>query len=98
MAKSAFSSRIASGEVQALDLILDKASLQDKEGRFALNDVHFTLPWRARSTSVAELDIGGGRVLALPIGRFKTTINLQDKNISIPRLGIPILGGSLNIE
>jgi hypothetical protein len=96
--KAGFSSRIASGELQALDLTLNQASLQDKEGRFALNDVHFTLPWRARSASVADFDMGSGRVLALPIGGFKSTIQLQDKNISIPRLGIPILGGSLNIE
>jgi hypothetical protein len=96
--KVSFSGRIASGEVQELDLNLSKVSLQDKEGRFALNNVHFTLPWRARSASVADIDIGGGRVLALPIGSFKSTIHLQDKNISIPRLAIPILGGSLNIE
>ncbi|MBU0594664.1 MAG: hypothetical protein KKH74_13145 [Gammaproteobacteria bacterium] len=96
--KVGFSGRIASGEVQELDLNLSKVSLQDKEGRFALNNVHFTLPWRARSASMADLDIGGGRVLALPIGSFKSTIHLQDKNISIPRLAIPILGGSLNIE
>ncbi len=96
--KISFSSRIASGAVQALDLTLDKASLQDKEGRFALNDVHLTLPWRARSASEASLRIGSGRALALPTGEFKTTIHLQDKDISIPRLSIPILGGSLNIE
>ncbi|MBZ0105209.1 MAG: hypothetical protein K8H84_06225 [Sulfuricella denitrificans] len=96
--KVSFSSRIASGEVQALEMRMDNASLQDGEGRFALNDIHFKLPWQAGSASSASLGIGSGRVLALPLGGFNTTIHLQDKDISIPRLSIPILDGSLNIE
>ncbi|MDO8892625.1 MAG: hypothetical protein Q7V00_12330 [Sulfurimicrobium sp.] len=93
-----FSSRIASGEIQSLDLSLDHASLKDKEGRFALREVNFTLPWRAKASSVADLAIGSGQLLALPVDGFKTAIHLQDRNVRIPRLAIPILGGSLNIE
>ncbi|PWB49060.1 MAG: hypothetical protein C3F18_10945 [Nitrosomonadales bacterium] len=96
--KVSFSGRIGGGEIQSLDLVLDQASLQDKEGRFALRGVDFTLPWRARSATSADLAIGSGQILALPVGGFKTSIHLQDRNISIPRLAIPVLGGSLNIE
>ncbi len=96
--KVSFSARIAGGEIQSLDLSLAHASLQDKEGRFALREVNFTLPWRTKASCVAKLAIGGGKLLALPIDGFKTDIHLLDRNISIPRLAIPILGGRLNIE
>lgn len=98
MGKASFSSHIANSEIQSLDLALNQASLQDMDGRFALHGVDFTLPWRAHSTSVADLAIGKGQLLALPLGGFRTNIHLQGRNISIPRLVIPVLDGSLNIE
>lgn len=96
--KISFAGQFAGGEMTSLDLSADHAALQDKEGRFDLHGVHFELPWRTHATTVADLAIEGGRVLALPLGGFKTAIRMQDKKISIPSLAIPILGGTLNID
>lgn len=96
--KISIAGRIADGEIQSLDLALDHTSLQDKEGRFALRDISLALPWRAQAAVVADLDIGGEQILSLPLGGFKTAIQMQDRKISIPTLGIPVLGGTLNIE
>ena len=92
-----FASRFADGEMKSLDLTLDQGSLQDKEGRFALHGVHLDLPWRAHAATVADLVIDGGQILSLPLGGFKTAIQMQDRKISIPQLGIPLLGGTLDI-
>jgi len=93
-----FAGHIADGQMKSLDLTLDQASLLDKDGRFALQGVHLTLPWRAQAATVADLDIAGGQILSLPVGGFKTAIHMQDKKIHIPSLGIPLLGGKLNID
>lgn len=89
---------ISDGAIKSLDLILEHASLQDEERRFALHGVNLNLPWRAQTATVADLAIDGGQILALPLGGFKAAIQMQDNKISIPQLGIPILGGTLGIE
>ncbi len=93
-----FAGRFADGEIKALDLTIDQGSLQDQEGRFGLQGVHLELPWRAQAATVAEFGIVNGKVLALPLGGFKTAIQIHDKKIGIPKLAVPILGGTLNIE
>jgi hypothetical protein len=93
-----FAGHVAGGQMKSLDLTLDQASLQDKDGRFAVHGVHLTLPWRAQAATIADLDIAGGQILSLPVGGFKTAIHMQDRKISIPSLGIPLLGGKLNID
>ncbi|MEN6585429.1 MAG: hypothetical protein ABFE02_05160 [Sulfuricella sp.] len=104
LAKSAASGRMdiagrfADGEIKSLDLTLDHAALQDKDGRFALRDVHLTLPWRAHAATSADFGVGSGQVLALPLGGFTAAIQMQDKKFSIARLDIPVLGGALGIE
>jgi len=93
-----FAGHVAGGQMKSLDLTLDQASLQDKDGRFAVRGVHLTLPWRAQAATIADLNINGGQILSLPVGGFKTAIHMQDRKISIPSLGIPLLGGKLNID
>ncbi|BCB26389.1 hypothetical protein SKTS_12750 [Sulfurimicrobium lacus] len=90
--------RFAEGKIQSLDLTLDHAALQDKDGRFALRDVHLKLPWRAQAATSADFGVGGGQVLSLPLGGFTAAIQMQDKKFSTPRLDIPLLGGALGIE
>ncbi|MDP2783268.1 MAG: hypothetical protein Q8O38_01550 [Sulfurimicrobium sp.] len=93
-----FSGHVDDGQMKSLDLTLDQASLQDKDGRFALHGVHLTLPWRAQAATVADLGIDGGQILSLPMGGFKTAIHMQDRKINVPSLSIPLLGGNLNID
>ncbi len=93
-----FIGRVADGKVASLDLGLANASLQDKEGRFSLRGVTLNLPWRAGSDANVDLALGGGKLLALELGAFSTVLEMRDKHLFMPRLVVPLLDGTLNIQ
>ena len=96
--KLGFEGRISGGAPERLDIALENGSLRDTGGRFSLDGLKLALPWRKGGESVASVALSGGQVLNMPLGPFSTVVRMADKQIVVPDLRVPILGGSLAIR
>lgn len=77
---------------------LEQARLAEASGRFAFDDLGLTFPWARGEATVGELQVGAGRLGALPLGRFALPLQLAGNTLRLSDLAIPLLDGRLRID
>lgn len=84
--------------VQAFQLNLRDASIEDERRRFAFFGVNAAVPWLANGPARAEIRFARGEVLQIPLGAVHVPVEMHGMNFVVPRLGIPVLDGKLTLD
>lgn len=85
------------GRLARFDLDLEQGSVGHRRGVLALEGIRARLPWRAQGPSLGRLEVGGGRLRALPLGPFAADVRLDPDGASVNRLELPLLDGGLQL-
>ncbi len=105
--KSAFGNLAVSGkadwqfeiknlEPSSFELNLRDASIEDKNGKFALSQINAHLPWDYDNAKAVSIAYKSGHVLNMPLGDTKLSAEVNRYSFTAPQLTLPILDGALN--
>jgi hypothetical protein len=86
------------GKITAIDLVLKRVSLEDKEGRFGVFGVDGKLPWSGEQPTSAQLHVNGGEVLRVPFGAFELPLDMRGMRVRMRKIQIPVLDGRLTVD
>ena len=89
--------QIAQGRLNAIDIRLDRVSLEDRGRRFALFGVDGRIPWRRDAATLADVAISGGEVLKLPFGPFRVPLAMEGSRLAVAKIDVPLLDGMLTV-
>ena len=89
---------IQNGNVQEIDLHLDDVSIVDKRNRFAFHRIDAHIPWQMDTATIADISLLNGHVLHIPFGSMRVPLEINDFNIFLPQLAVPVLDGTLKLE
>ncbi|HVK56768.1 MAG TPA: hypothetical protein VM532_17290, partial [Burkholderiales bacterium] len=67
----------AQNAVQLVDFVSNDLTLIDSRGRFALEKLNATIPWRVDEETKANIRLGGGKLLGIPLGAFETPVKMH---------------------
>lgn len=90
--------RLQEGELQSISLDWDDGSIIDSRDRFAFHRIHAHIPWRAGSTTIADISMLKGHVLHIPLGAVRVPLEINNFNLFLPQLVLPVLDGVLKLE
>ncbi|HEY8119300.1 MAG TPA: hypothetical protein VIE91_08690 [Methylophilaceae bacterium] len=85
-------------ELDAFQLQLNNADIEDKNGRFALYKLNANIPWDFDEAKTVKLSYQGGHLLHIPLGVTNLTADLNRYALTAPQLKMPILDGALNLS
>ncbi|GBG12544.1 uncharacterized protein NMK_0075 [Novimethylophilus kurashikiensis] len=88
----------AGGRVQAFNLGLHDADVEDKNGRFAIYKVNAAIPWSLNAVTDANVGFDGGRILQLTLGKTTLPARLEGWSLTAPEWKIPVLDGVLSLQ
>lgn len=87
--------RIEAGELVAVDVALDRASVTLGGGLFDIGPVSGVLPWQRTALTEASLSVAQARWQKLAVGAFDVAARIEGESVSIERIAIPVLDGRL---
>lgn len=90
--------RYRNGASESLLLNLYDAGVVDQKERFAFHRVNAHLPWQLKNTTIADISFLHGQVLSIPLGKVRTALEINDLDLRIPQLVVPVLDGKLKLE
>ncbi|HET7633416.1 MAG TPA: hypothetical protein VFK51_01690 [Burkholderiales bacterium] len=88
----------ANGVVDSLDLDLRNASLDDGAGKYRLNGIRGSIPWRRAAPTQATLNIKSGSFSDVPMGQVKLPLRLDGFSVAASNFKIPLLDGGLSLD
>ena len=88
----------AQNAVQLVDFVSNDLTLIDSRGRFALEKLNATIPWRVDEETKANIRLGGGKLLGIPLGAFETPVKMHAFDFSIDEVVVPVLDGRLLVN
>jgi hypothetical protein len=86
------------GRLRSFYAGLEDASLADGTDTLQLKGLNARIPWQAEGATEAELEVGGGHVLDLPLGAFHIPLRLEGAEAKLDRLAAPLLDGRIYID
>jgi hypothetical protein len=95
---SSFLWRYYQGANQSLVLDLHDVSLADQRDRFAFYRVNAHIPWQVDGATIADISILSGQVLRVPLGAVRVPLEINQSELRIPQLVLPVLDGKLKLE
>lgn len=95
---SSFAWRYHQGVNQSLVLDLHDVSFADQRDRFAFYRVNAHIPWQMDGATIADISFLSGQVLRVPMGAVRVPLELNQFELRIPQLVVPVLDGKLKLE
>ena len=96
--QSSLAWRFHNGINQSLVVDLHDVSVEDRHKRFAFNRVTSHIPWQTARATVADINILSGQVLWIPLGAVRVPLEINQFEIRVPQLVLPVLDGALKLE
>ncbi|SET00618.1 hypothetical protein SAMN05216326_10924 [Nitrosomonas marina] len=90
--------RMEDGVVQSLQIDLDEVNIEDARNRFAFHRINAHIPWLFEGATVADISILSGHVLSIPLGAVRVPLELNQFDIFLPQVTLPVLDGHLKLE
>ncbi|MDP1559367.1 MAG: YdbH domain-containing protein [Nitrosomonas sp.] len=95
--KGDFAWRYRNGASESLRVDLYDAGVIDKRERFAFHRINARIPWQIENTTIANISFLNGEILRIPLGEVRASMEINDLNLSIPQLVVPVLDGKLKL-
>lgn len=96
--RAALSGEVRDNALVAAQLSLADVSLGEAGGRYALEGINATLPWRADARTEARIDIGRAQWGQLPLGPIALPLELRGRTLRLAETRIPVLDGEIVLE
>ncbi len=96
--RSSFAWRYHQGVNQSLILDLHDVSLADQRDRFAFYRINAHIPWQMDGATIADISFLSGQVLRVPMGAVRVPLEINQFELRIPQLIVPVLDGKLKLE
>ena len=96
--RGSFAWRYHQGENKSFVLDLHDVSLADQRERFAFYRINAHIPWQVNSATIADISILSGQVLRVPLGAVRVPLEINQSELRIPQLVLPVLDGKLKLE
>jgi len=93
-----FALSIQDRALREISLNLDDVNIIDQRDRFAFHRINAHIPWQADSATIADISILKGHVLRIPLGSVRVPLEINDFNLLLPQLAVPVLDGVLKLE
>lgn len=90
--------RYRDGDHESLLIDLYDVSVVDQRKRFAFNRVNGHVPWHKENATIVDVSFLNGHVLQIPLGSVRVSLEVNDMDIKIPQLILPVLDGALELE
>lgn len=90
--------RVEDGVVQSLQIDFDEVSIVDARNRFAFYRINAHIPWLFEGATVADISFLSGHVLSIPLGEVRVPLELNQFDIFLPQVTLPVLDGHLKLE
>ncbi|MCP5242866.1 MAG: hypothetical protein H6940_05435 [Burkholderiales bacterium] len=90
--------RLRDDAVQSIQLDLDDVSIVDARNRFAFYRINARIPWLHEGATIVDLRVQNGHVLKVPLGTVRVPLELNQFNVFLPQLALPVLDGLLKLE
>lgn len=88
---------VKSGQLDDAQLIAVDLTLSDPRGRYAVNRLNLTLPWRRAAMMQADVTFDSASLLNVPIGRVAFPVFIDENSFRARNIAIPILDGRLDV-
>ena len=88
---------VKSGQLDSAQLIVGDLTLSDPRGRYALNRLNLTLPWRRAAMMQADVSFDSAALLNVPLGRVAFPVFIDENSFRARNIAIPILDGRLDV-
>ncbi len=96
--KSKVTWRYRQGVSESFDIGLYDVSVIDQRKRFAFNRVNAHVPWHKKNATIADISFLNAHVLRIPMGNTRVALEINDNDLRIPQLVLPVLDGTLELE
>lgn len=83
---------------ESFDMGLYDVSVIDQRKRFAFNRVNAHVPWHKEKATIADISFLSAHVLQIPLGDTRVALEINDNDLRIPQLVLPVLDGALELE
>lgn len=93
-----FSGSWAQGRWQSINAAISEASVIDGTGFIDFSGINASIPWQRGAASDAEFSIASARLGDLPLGGFRIPLHLNDDQVRLDALSVPLLDGRLYID
>lgn len=88
---------VKSGQLDSAQLIVGDVTLSDPRGRYVLNRLNLTLPWRRATMMQADVSFDSASLLNVPVGRVAFPVFIDENSFRARNIAIPILDGRLDV-
>ncbi|MES2353971.1 MAG: hypothetical protein V4568_06095 [Pseudomonadota bacterium] len=88
----------ANKAMQRLDIALSDITLADAQGRFGVEKLNATIPWRADAETQADIRFGAAKLLGIPFGAFQVPVKMHAFDFTVDELTVPMLDGKLLVK
>lgn len=91
---------VAEGRAQAVTARWQELGFSDDLGRFALQGAAGHVAWSAEAeVPESSLSVAAGEVLGLPVGPFRTRLQLEPRGLHLPEtLFVPVFDGGVGVD
>ncbi len=96
--KSKVAWRYRQGVSESFDVSLYNFSVIDQRKRFAFNRVNAHVPWHKKNATIADISFLNAHVLQIPMGNTRVALEINNNDLRIPQLVLPVLDGTLELE
>jgi len=96
--KSNVTLRYRQGVTELFEVDLYDVSVLDQRERFAFNRVNAHVPWHKERATIADISFLNAHVLQIPLGGTRVSLEINDNDLRIPQLVLPVLDGALELE
>lgn len=96
--KSDVTWRYRQGVTELFEMDLYDVSVIDQRKRFAFNRVNAHVPWHKENATIADISFLNAHVLQIPLGGTRVSLEINDNDLRIPQLVLPVLDGALELE
>lgn len=86
------------GSITETSATLRDAGVKQDEALFAFSGLNANLAWSPRAARDNRIDITGGTLGKIPLGKFGLHIAVAPERISVAPVAVPILDGSLQLD
>ena len=96
--KAALNIHVLDSQLKTFKIVLDDVNINDKNQKFAFNNVNADIPWSYDDATNIKLAYSNGQLLNMPLGRANISAEVNRYSLTSPSITLPILDGAFKLS
>ncbi len=84
--------------LRSVSLDLNDGYVNDARQRFAFHRINAHIPWQSDGATIADINMLSGHILRIPLGTIRVPLEINQFDLYLPQLALPVLDGTLLLE